>query len=91
MADTDTTTVGALVRLTMNLMVSFTVAGDLATMWRLITAETIAQSVEAATHLHMLIDPPLLPARCRLFRRHRVLVARDRVDMIGFDASIPHG
>jgi hypothetical protein len=25
--------------------------------------------MEAATHLRMLIDPRLLPARCRLFRR----------------------
>lgn len=89
MADTDMTTVGAAARLTMNLTVSSMVAGDLTTMWRPIAAETIVQTAGAATHLRMLIDPRLLPAQCRLFRLIRVLVARDRVKLIGFDARIP--
>ena len=45
------------------------VAGDLATRWRRIAAVAIVHPVEAATHLRMPIDPRLLPARCRLFRR----------------------
>jgi hypothetical protein len=83
------TTVGSLVRLTMNPPVSSMVAGDPATGWRRIAAMAIAQPVKAAAHLFMLIDPRLLHARCRLFHRIRVLAARDRVDTIGFDASIP--
>ena len=63
----------------MNPKVSNTVAGDLATMWRRSAAVTIAQSVEVAAHLRQLTDPRLLPARCRLFHRSRVLVARDHV------------
>ena len=59
----------ALVRITMNPTVPIMVAGDLATMWRRFAAVTIVHPVEAATHLRMLIDPRLLPARCRLFRR----------------------
>ena len=50
------------------------VAGDLATMWRRIEAVTIAQPVEAATNMSMLIDPRLLPDRSRLFRRMAVAV-----------------
>jgi hypothetical protein len=45
------------------------VDGDLATRWRRIAAVAIVHPVEAATNLRMLIDPHLLPARCRLFRR----------------------
>ena len=68
--DTDTTTVVAMARVTTNPTVSNMVAGDLATMWRRIAAAVIiVLSVEAAKHLRMLIDPRLLPARCRLFRR----------------------
>ena len=55
-------------------------AGDLATKWRRFAAETIVQPVEVATHLRKLTDPHLLPTRCRLFRRSRVLVvSRSRV------------
>jgi hypothetical protein len=44
-------------------------------MWRrFAVAVIIVLSVEAATNLRMLIDPRLLPARCRLFRR---MVAAD--------------
>jgi len=35
--------------------------------------------VEVATHLRMLTGPRLRLTRCRLFRRVRVLVARDRI------------
>ena len=83
--------VGPLVRLTMNPPMSSMAAGDLTTGWRRIAMAAIVQPVEAAAHLSMLIDPRLLPARCRLFHRIRVPAARDRVDMIGFDAIIPHG
>jgi hypothetical protein len=72
----DTTTEEALERLTMNHTVSTTVAGDLATKWRRIAVVIIVQPMEVATHLRMLTDPRLLPTRCRLFRRIRVLVAR---------------
>jgi len=78
-ADTDTTTEGALEGLTMNPMVLTTVAGDLATRWRRIAVVIIVQPVEVATHLRMLTDPRRLPTRCRLFRRIRVLVAHDHV------------
>jgi hypothetical protein len=71
----DTTTEGALEGLTMNPLVSTTVAGDLATKWRRIAVVIIVQPVEVAT-LQELIDPRLLHTRCRLFRRIRVLVAR---------------
>ena len=39
------------------------------------------QGVAAATHLRQLTNPRLLPTRCRLFRRGRVLVARDHVEV----------
>ncbi len=65
----------------MNPTVLTTVAGDLATTWRRIAAVTIVQPVEVATHLRELIDPRLLPTRCRLFRRGRVPVARDHVEV----------
>jgi hypothetical protein len=71
----DTTMVEALVRLTMNPMVPIMVAGDLATTWRRFAAKAVVHMVAAATHLHHLIDPRLLPARCRLFRRMAVAVA----------------
>jgi hypothetical protein len=77
----DTTTAGALGRLTMNPTVSTTAAGGLATRWRRFAAVTIVQRVEVATHLRTLTDPRLLPTRCRLFRRGRVLVARDHVEV----------
>jgi len=61
--------------------VSSTVVGDLATEWRHFAAVTIVQPVEVATHLRELTDPLLLPTRCRLFRRARVPVARDHVEV----------
>jgi hypothetical protein len=69
---------GVLGRFTMNLPMLSTVAGDLITMWRRIAAvtiETIVQPVTVATNLRELTEPHLLPARCRLFHRNRVLVA----------------
>jgi len=60
--------------------VSATVDGDLATTWRRIVAVTIVP-VEVATDLLELTDPRLLPTRCRLFRRGRVLVALDHVEV----------
>jgi hypothetical protein len=63
----------------MNPPLSSTVAGDLITMWRHIAAVTIVQLVEVTTHLREFTDPRLFPARYRLFRRSRVLVARDHV------------
>jgi hypothetical protein len=76
------TTAEALERLTMNHTVSTMVAGDLATKWRRIAVVIIVQPVEVATHLHELTDPRLLPTRCRLFRRIRVLVARILVALV---------
>ena len=80
------------------------VAGDLSTMWRriavvsiVIETVTIVHPIEAAMHLCVLINPRLLPVRCRLFRRIRDPAARalttrdptirDRADLVGFDAS----
>ncbi len=63
----------------MNPLVSNTVAGDPATMWRRFAAVTIAikativQPVEVVT-LRELTDLRLLPTRCRLSRRGRVLI-----------------
>ena len=64
----------------MNLPVSSMVAGDLTTKWRRIAAVTtateavnIVQQVKATNR--ELTDPRLFPARCRLFRHSRVLVA----------------
>jgi len=54
-----------------------TVAGDLATMWGRFATAPIVQTVVVATHLRMLTGPRLRLIRCRLFRRVRVLVARD--------------
>src|ERR1035437_6920595 len=54
-----------------------TVAGDLPTMWGRFATAPIVQTVVVATHLRMLTDPRLHPTRYRLFRRVRVLVARD--------------
>jgi hypothetical protein len=65
----------------MNPLVSTTVAGDLATKWRRIAVAIIVQPVEAATHLRELTNPRLLPTRYRLFRRGRVLVARDHIEV----------
>ena len=71
----------------MNLLLSNTVAGDLATKWRrfaamnIVTTLNIIQPVEVAT-LSELTDPRLLPTRCRLFRRGRVLVVRDHVEVL---------
>ena len=65
----------------MNPTVSTTVAGDLATKWRRIAAVTIVQPVEVAPRLRELTDRRLPPTRCRLFRRGRVLVARDHVEV----------
>ena len=66
----------------MNPTVSTTVAGDLATKWRRIAAVTIVQPVEVAPRLRELTDRRLPPTRCRLFRRGRVLVARDHVEVL---------
>jgi len=66
----------------MNPTVATTVAGDMATKWRRFAGVTIVQPVEeVATHLRELTDLRLLPTRCRLFRRSRVLVARDHVEV----------
>jgi hypothetical protein len=70
----------------MNPPVSFTVAGDMTITWRRLAAASIVQMsivqpVEVATKLRELTDPRPLPARCRLFRRSRVLVARDHVEV----------
>ena len=75
------TTAGALGQLTMNPLVPTTVAGDMATKWRRFEAVTIVQPVEVATHLRTLTDPRPLPTRCRLFRRIRVLVAREYIEL----------
>ena len=65
-----------MVRLTMNNpTVPIMVAGDLATTWRRFAAVTIVHPMEAAAHLGMLIDPRLLPARSRLFRRVAAVAA----------------
>ena len=64
----------------MNPLVLTTVAGDLTTKWRRFAVVIIVQPVEVATHLRMLTDPRLLPTQRRLFRRIRVLVARDHVE-----------
>jgi hypothetical protein len=73
----DTTAVGILGRVTMNPTVLTTAAGDLATKWRRFAAVTIVQPVAVAAHLRMLTDPRLLPTRCLLFRRGRVLVVAE--------------
>lgn len=75
------TTAEAMERLTMNPLVSTTVAGDMATKWRRFAVVTIVQPVEVAMHLAGLIDPRLLLTRCHLFRRGRVLVARDHIEV----------
>jgi len=46
-------------------------------MWGHFATVPIVQTVEVATHLRMLTGPRLRLTRCRLFRRVRVLVARD--------------
>ena len=69
----------------MNPLVSTTVAGDLATKWRRIAVVIIVQPVEVATHLRVLTDPRLLPTQRRLFRRIRVLAARDHVEVQSSD------
>ena len=86
-ADTDTTTAWASGWTTTNPTVAgglvtvagdlATVAGDLATMWGHFATVPIVQTVEVATHLRMLTGPRLRLTRCRLFRRVRVLTARD--------------
>jgi len=79
-ADTDTTTAWASGWTTTNPTVAgdlATVAGDLATMWGHFATVPIVQTVEVATHLRMLTGPRLRLTRCRLFRRVRVLAARD--------------
>jgi hypothetical protein len=65
--------------ITMNPTVPTTVAGDLATVWGRFATVTIVQTVVMSTPLRMLTDPRLHPTRFRLFRRVRVLAARDRV------------
>ena len=72
----------------MNPLVSTTVAGDLATKWRRIAVVIIVQPVEVATLLRVLTDPRLLPTQRRLFRRIRVLVARDHVEVQSSDKKI---
>jgi hypothetical protein len=63
----------------MNPPLSYTVAGDLITMWRRIEAVNIVHPVKVTTHPRELTDPRLFPTRYRLSRRSRVLVARDHV------------
>ena len=77
-----------MVRVTMNNpTVPIMVAGDLATTWRRFAAVTIAHPMEADTHLRMLIDPRLLPARCRLFRRMVAVAAAVVVAVVVGDIS----
>ncbi|MGO9952383.1 MAG: hypothetical protein ACLPN1_09250 [Dissulfurispiraceae bacterium] len=66
----------------MNPRVFTTVVGVLATMWHHIAAvimETITRHLEVVTNIRELTDQRLLPMRCRLFRRSRVLVAHVHV------------
>lgn len=63
----------------MNPTVSTTVGGDLAIVWGRFAGVTIVQTVEGVTRRRVLTDPLLHPIRCRLFRRVRVLVTRDRI------------
>jgi hypothetical protein len=77
----DMTMAGALGRLTMDLPVTITVGGDMATKWRRFAVVTIIQSMEVAVHLREFTNQRLLPTRCRLYRRGRVLVARDHVEV----------
>ncbi|MCG6536108.1 MAG: hypothetical protein L7F78_15765 [Syntrophales bacterium LBB04] len=72
---------GTLGRFTMYPPVSNTVAGDLTTTWRRFAAVTILRLAAVATHLRELTGLRLLPTRCHLFRRSRVLVAHDRIDV----------
>jgi hypothetical protein len=65
----------------MNHPVSTMVAGDMATKWRRFAAVTLVQPVAVAMHLRELTDLRLLPTRCRLFRRIRVLVGRDHIEL----------
>ena len=65
----------------MNPLVSTTVAGDLGTKWRRFAAVTIVHPVEVANHLRELTDPRMLPTRCRLFQRGRVLAAHHHVEV----------
>jgi hypothetical protein len=58
----------------MNLTVSTTSAGDLATEWHRFATVTIVQTVVVAPHLRMRSDPPPHRIRSRLFRQDRVLV-----------------
>ena len=64
-----------MVGLTMNPTVQTMAAGDLATRWHRFVEVVIVQTMEAAMHLRMLIDPRLPPARCLLFRRMVVAAA----------------
>jgi hypothetical protein len=78
-------TAWALGGVTMNpTALTITAAGDLVTKWRRFAAVTIVQPAEVVTtHLRTLTDPHLLPARCRLFHRGRVLmVSRSRILMV---------
>ena len=64
----------------MNPTVPSTVAGGLAIVWgRFATVAIIVQTMVVDRQLRMLTDPRLHPTRCHLFRRIRVLVARDRI------------
>jgi len=67
----------------MNPSVATTVAGDLATMWRRFATVTTIQLMVVASQLRMLTNPHLLRARCRPFRRIRILVARDLIKAKG--------
>ena len=68
----------------MNPTVPFMVAGDLATTWRRFAEVTIVDQVEA---VRMLIDPRLLPARCRPFPRMVAAVAAVVVAVVVGDIS----
>jgi len=73
----------------MNPTVPSTVAGGLAIVWGRFATVAIVQTVVVAIvqtmvvaiHLRMLTDLRLHPTRCHLFRRIRVLGARDRIEV----------
>jgi len=79
-ADTDTTTEGALEGLTMNPLVLTTVAGDLTTKWRRIRGgdhRPASGGGHASAHAYRFRAG--FPLDANLFRRIRVLVAHDHV------------
>jgi hypothetical protein len=69
MAESDMMKASVLVLHTMSPTVSNMAGGVPATMWHRIAVAAIVHLVEVATHLHLHIDPLLLPAPFLLFRR----------------------